>query len=192
MKTLEANAVFLMTPTQQRWFRRIEVTLWVLVAAVFAYRVLPPREIGVVALDAPAPGFSLRTLDDERVSLARLEGEVVLVNFWATWCPPCRLEMPGFQAVYDDYRDRGLSVVGLATDIGGAAAVEAFVRDNRITYPVAMASDEVRLRYGGVDALPQSFLVDKQGRVRRMVSGVFSEGTLRRAVEELLAEGAQP
>ena len=66
--------------------------------------------------------------------------------------------------------------------------MESFVRETGITYPVAMASDEVRLRYGGVDGLPQSFLVDKQGRVRKIVSGVFSEGTLRRAVEDLLAE----
>jgi hypothetical protein len=76
-------------------------------------------------------------------------------------------------------------------DVGGSAAVQAFVRQNGIGYPVAMADDEVQLAYGGVDALPQSFLVDRRGRVRRMVSGVFSEGTLRRAVDELLAEGAQ-
>jgi len=173
-----------------RWFSRVEITLWVMVVGALLFRALPPQEVGVVAMDAPAPDFSLRTLDGERVSLARLEGEVVLVNFWATWCPPCRLEMPGFQSVYEDYRDRGFSVVGLATDVAGAGLVESFVRENGITYPVAMASDEVRLRYGGVDGLPQSFLVDKQGRVRKIVSGVFSEGTLRRAVEDLLAEEA--
>lgn len=181
-----------MTPKQQRWLRRAEVTLWALVVGAFLFRVLPPQEVGVVAMDAAAPDFSLRTLEGERVSLDELDGQVVLVNFWATWCPPCRLEMPGFQSVYDDYKDRGFAVVGLATDVGGAGLVETFVRENRITYPVAMASEEVRLRYGGVDALPQSFLVDRQGRVRKVVAGVFSEGTLRRAVEELLAEEARP
>lgn len=177
-----------MTPTRHRWFRRVEIALWALVAGALVLRALPPREIGVVALDAPAPGFSLRTLDGERVSLDRLRGDVVLVNFWATWCPPCRLEMPGFQAVYEDYRDRGFSVVGLAMDVGGPEVVAAFVRDNGVGYPVAMAPEEVTLRYGGVDALPQSFLVDRQGRVRKIVSGVFSEGTLRRSIEELLAQ----
>jgi len=179
-----------MTPKQQLWLRRAEITLWALVAGAFLFRVLPPQEVGAVAMDAPAPDFSLRTLEGERVSLAKLDGRVVLVNFWATWCPPCRLEMPGFQSVYDDYRDRGFTVVGLATDVGGAGLVETFVRENRISYPVAMATEEVRLRYGGVDALPQSFLVDRRGRVRKVVAGVFSEGTLRRAVEELLAEEA--
>lgn len=179
-----------MTPARHRWFRRAEITLWVMVAGALAYRALPPRAVGKVAVDAPAPAFSLRTLDGERISLERLEGRVVLVNFWATWCPPCRQEMPGFQAVYQDYRDRGFSVVGIAMDVGGREPVEAFVRDNRIGYPVAMADEDVQLAYGGVEALPQSFLVDRQGRVRRMVSGVFSEGTLRKAVDELLAEPA--
>lgn len=170
------------------WFRRLEVTLWVMVAGAFLFRVLPPQEVGRVAQDEPAPTFSVKTLEGEKVSLAGLRGDVVLVNFWATWCPPCRLEMPGFQSVYEAYKDRGFTVVGLATDVNGLALVEAFVRDNRITYPVAMASDEVRLKYGGVDALPQSFLLDKKGRVRKIVAGVFSEGALRRAIDELLAE----
>lgn len=170
------------------WFRRLEVTLWVMVAGTFLFRVLPPQEVGRVAQDEPAPAFSVKTLDGEKVSLAGLRGDVVLVNFWATWCPPCRLEMPGFESVYEAYKDRGFTVVGLATDVNGLSLVEAFVRDNRITYPVAMASDEVRLRYGGVDALPQSFLLDKKGRVRKIVAGVFSEGALRRAIDELLAE----
>ncbi|HSW29923.1 MAG TPA: TlpA disulfide reductase family protein [Longimicrobiales bacterium] len=152
-----------MTATRTGWLRRAEITLWVMVAAALLFRALPPREIGRVAWDAPAPDFSLRSLEGERIGLGRMEGQVVLVDFWATWCPPCRQEMPGFQAVYDDYRARGFSVVGVAMDVGGPALVEA---------------------------LPRSFLVDRQGRMRRRVSGVFSEGTLRQAVEELLAEEA--
>ena len=152
-------------------------------------RLTPPREVGRLAIDEPAPEFSVRTLDGDKVTLDDLEGDVVLVNFWATWCPPCRLEMPGFQSVYDEYKDRGFTVVGLATDDGGRDLVESFVQANRITYPVAMAPEDVRLEYGGVDALPQSFLLDQEGRLRRIVQGVFSEGALMRAVDELLAEG---
>jgi peroxiredoxin len=179
-----------MIDTRKAWFRRLEATLWVLVAAAFLFRVLPPEEVGVVTMEERAPSFSLASLDGGKVSLDRLRGDVVLVNFWATWCPPCRLEMPGFQSVYEAYGDQGFTVVGLATDPGGASLVERYVRENRITYPVAMATDEVRLRYGGVDGLPQSFLLDRQGRVRKIVSGVFSEGALRKAVDELLAEEA--
>lgn len=170
------------------WFRTTELALWVLVAAAFAYRFLPAEAIGRVAEEGAAPAFSVRTLAGAEFDLEDRRGEVVLVNFWATWCPPCRLEMPGFQAVYEDYRDRGFTVVGLATDIGGKGPVQQFVSANGITYPVAMASDEIRRLYGGVDALPQSFVVDRQGRVRKAVAGVFSESSLRKLVQELLAE----
>ncbi len=178
------------TPTQGRGFRRLEITLWLLVAGAFAYRVLPAQPIGEVSEDGVAPGFSVRTLDGGRVKLHDLRGQVVLVNFWATWCPPCRLEMPGFQAVYDDDHARGFTVVGLSTDVGSRRVVEDFVRARGITYPVAMASRELQRRYGGIEALPQSFLLDRRGRVRKRVVGIFSEAALRAAVDELLAEEA--
>lgn len=176
---------------RHRWFRRVEITLWILVAGALLRRMAPPPEVALLAVDQPAPAFTVRTLDGEKVSLDDLQGEVVLVNFWATWCPPCRLEMPGFQSVYDRYKDRGFTVVGLATDADGARVVRDFLDANHITYPVAMAPDDVRLRYGGVNALPQSFLLDRNGVLRHVVHGVFSEGTLMRAVDELLAQEAQ-
>ncbi|MGD8321331.1 MAG: redoxin domain-containing protein [Gemmatimonadota bacterium] len=181
-----------MTQAQWRWFRRLEITLWVLAIGAIAWHYRPAQAVARVAQNEVAPSFSLRTLEGDKVRLDDLRGNVVLVNFWATWCPPCRLEMPGFESVYRDYRGRGFTVVGLATDVGGAGVVEPFVQQNGITYPVAMATDQVRLQYGGVNALPQSFLLDRQGRVRQMVAGVFSEGTLRKAVDQLLAESDGP
>lgn len=177
-------------PSSRPWFRRAEIALWVVVVGAFLFRVLPPQVVGVVAMDEPAPPFTVHTLDGDRVSLEALEGQVVLVNFWATWCPPCRLEMPGFQSVYEEYRDRGFTVVGLSTDVGSPDLVRSFVSGTGITYPVAAATPQLQRSYGGVDGLPQSFLLDRQGRVRKVVTGVFSEGSLRKAVDELLAEGA--
>ena len=171
------------------WFRRIEITLWVLVAGAFIVRFVPGAAIGRVQEEGAAPDFTVQTLAGNEVTLSDLRGQVVLVNFWATWCPPCRLEIPGFQRVYDDYRDKGFTVVGLSTDMGSPDLVRRFVTDVGITYPVGMATEEMRRLYGGVDALPESFLLDKTGHVRKMVAGMFSEGILRREVDALLAEG---
>jgi peroxiredoxin len=98
--------------------------------------------------------------------------------------------VPGFQSVYREYRDRGFVVVGLSADQGGEGAVRDVVRQYGITYPVAMAPRSVMRLYGGIDLLPQSFLIDRQGKVRKMVTGVFSEAQLRRNLDQLLSKGA--
>jgi peroxiredoxin len=177
-------------PSDGPWFRRVEASLWLLVLVVLLYRVIPAEDVRSVAEEGAAPSFTVRTLEGDRLELDDLRGRVVLVNFWATWCPPCRLEMPGFQEVWDQYRDHGFTVVGLAADAGGPATVGDFVQAHGITYPVAMADRALQARYGGIDALPQSFLLDGRGRVRKRVTGVFSEAALRKAVEGLLAEEA--
>ena len=172
-----------------RWFRTVEVALWVLVIGAVAYRFVPAAAARPVTENGTAPDFTVKTLNGGKLSLSDLRGHVVLVNFWATWCPPCRLEIPGFERVYQDYKDKGFIVVGLSTDEQGPGVVDAFIRQNGITYPVGMATDEMRRLYGGVDALPESFLLDKSGRVQRRVEGMFNESILRQDVDRLLAEG---
>ncbi|MFS8570521.1 MAG: TlpA disulfide reductase family protein [Thermaerobacter sp.] len=88
---------------------------------------------------APAPLLSGRTIDGAPYDLREYAGHVVLVNFWATWCPPCRVEMPGFQRVYEDRRDDGFVVLGLSMDATGVASVREFLDERGITFPVAMA-----------------------------------------------------
>jgi peroxiredoxin len=171
------------------WFRSVEVALWLLVVGAALYRFVPGVGPKQVSEDGAAPDFTVHTLSGDKVTLSDLRGDVVLVNFWATWCPPCRLEIPGFQRVYDDYKDKGFTVVGLSTDEAGPGVVQRFVSEHTITYPIGMATNEMRRLYGGVDALPQSFLLDKTGHVRKMVAGMFSEGILRREVDALLTEG---
>ncbi len=179
-----------MTPKQQRWFNRIEIGLWVLAAGALLYHLTPAAPPQPMREGSTAPSFSVHTLRGEEVDLASLRGRVVLVNFWATWCPPCRLEIPGFQSVYEDYKDRGFTVVGLSTDQGGESDVRAFIQQHGISYPIAMAPRAVMREYGGIDLLPQSFLIDRKGKVRKMVTGVFSEAVLRRSLDQLLPRGA--
>jgi peroxiredoxin len=164
--------------------------LWILVLGFIGYRIWPQvgAALGIGSGGVEAPDFALDTLTGESIALADLRGQVVLVNFWATWCPPCRAEMPGFQRVYDAKRDRGFTIVGLSTDLGGRGPVEAFLDERGITYPVAMASSKVVRDFGGANLLPTSFLIDREGRIRHTVRGFFAEPTLAQAVERLLAE----
>ncbi len=157
--------------------------------AVVVLRALPGAASGTVArVGAEAPALKVKTLDGQKLSLAELRGKVVLVNFWATWCPPCRAEMPGFEAVWRERQKDGFVVLGLSADDGGSGQVALFLADRGISYPVAMASASAKRSFGGVNALPSSFLIDKQGKVVRQVEGVFDERLLRQDVNRLLAE----
>lgn len=180
-----------------RWLRRrLDVGTLVTIAllAFVAYRVWPQvaAGLGVASQSRPAPDFALETLRGDTVSLAALRGKVVLVNFWATWCPPCRVEMPGFQRVYDERRDDGFVIVGLSVDARGADHVAAFLAEQEITYPVAMARGGVGRDFGGSTMLPTSYLIDRQGRIRHEVRGMFTEVALGQAVARLLDEPYDP
>lgn len=170
----------------------LEHLAWVLLLGFIAYRMGPQVKaaLGAGGGDSAAPAFELETLDGAPVSLADLRGKVVVVNFWATWCPPCRVEMPGFQRVYTDRREDGLVIVGVSLDQGGEGPVREFVRERGITFPIAMADANVAQAFGGVRTLPTSFLIDREGRIRQEVTGIFAEPTLRMAVGHLLNEPA--
>lgn len=166
---------------------------WILVLGFLAYQIAPQVKaaFGIdTATTSVAPSLQLPSLQGETVSLESYRGQVVLVNFWATWCPPCRLEMPGFQRVYEDKRDDGFVVIALSTDRGDQQAVREFVEKRDLTFPVAMATGGVVNGFGSVRALPTSFLIDREGRIRQEVKGFFAEPTLRLAVNRLLEEEA--
>jgi thiol-disulfide isomerase/thioredoxin len=111
-----------------------------------------------------APAFSLNDLDGKPLSLEEAKGKIVLLNFWATWCGPCRAEIPDLVDLQKRYADK-LEIIALATDEDDADEVRRFVLKSGINYRVAMATDGVRIKYGGVAALPTSFVIDSQGRV---------------------------
>jgi thiol-disulfide isomerase/thioredoxin len=111
-----------------------------------------------------APEFAAKGMDGNAVSLGAARGKVVLLNFWATWCGPCRMEVPDLVELQKKYRDR-LQVIGLVVDDADKDAVRKFAKRYSINYPVAMATDEMRFQFGGVPALPTSFIIDARGRV---------------------------
>ena len=119
----------------------------------------------------PAPQFNLPGLDGKPVTLADARGKVVLLNFWATWCGPCRAEIPDLIELQSKYKDR-LQIIALTVDEDDAATIRKVVEKTGINYPVAMASPEIRLKYGGIMALPTSFMLDTEGRVVQKHEGL--------------------
>ena len=113
-----------------------------------------------------APAFELKDLDGNTVSLAEAKGKIVLLNFWATWCGPCRAEIADLVDLQKRYADK-FEIIALATDEDDADEVRRFVVKSGINYRVAMTSDEVRRDYGGISALPTSFMIDRRGGLYR-------------------------
>jgi thiol-disulfide isomerase/thioredoxin len=118
-----------------------------------------------------APDFKLDDLDGKPLTLADSHGKVILLNFWATWCGPCREEIPDLIELQRKYKDR-LQIIGISVDDDDASAVKKVVDATGINYPVAMASAEVRMAYGGIGALPTSFVLDSEGRVVQKHEGL--------------------
>jgi peroxiredoxin len=175
-----------------RWRHRLPLNtvIWVIVLGFVGFRMWPQvaAAFSVGGGNEQAPMVRLETLDGDSVSLEGLRGQVVLVNFWATWCPPCRVEMPGFERVYRDKKEQGFTIVAVSTDRSGPGPVREFLAERQLTFPAAMATPDVVREFGGVRALPTSFLIDRQGRIRHEVSGYFAEPALRLAVDRLLRE----
>jgi cytochrome c biogenesis protein CcmG/thiol:disulfide interchange protein DsbE len=136
-----------------------------------------------------APAFTLNTLDGRKVSLSDFKGNVVLINFWATWCPPCKAEMPYIQAAYATYRDQGLVVLAIdsTSDQDEARAAGQFASANGLAFPVlADVRGEASQLYQ-VQALPTSFFMDRQGKIAWVVvGGPMAEALIRSHIETLL------
>jgi cytochrome c biogenesis protein CcmG/thiol:disulfide interchange protein DsbE len=172
--------------------RVIDYGLWLIVLGLLAWR-FGPQLLAVTGLaggEGPAPPFEVTTLDGRLISSDSLAGKVVLVNFWATWCPPCRLEMPGIERVWQARRQDGFVVLGLSTDQTGADGVRAFLQERGVTYPIAMATPSIVRAFGGYRGLPTSFLIDRDGTIRYRITGFYAEPALRAAVSRLLSAPA--
>jgi cytochrome c biogenesis protein CcmG/thiol:disulfide interchange protein DsbE len=171
-----------------RWLITI-AALPVLALLAYGFRV-SPRDIRSPLLERPAPAFALTTLDGASVSLAAHRGQIVVVNFWASWCyPACYEEAPVLEQNWRAYRERGVVVLGIAIQ-DTREAMEKFIRDFGLTFPNAPdPSGKVSVDYG-VYGVPETFFVDRQGRIRVKHVGAVTDAVFRKTVDRLLAEPA--
>lgn len=137
-----------------------------------------------------APDFTLETLEGEVVTLSELQGQAVLVNIWASWCLPCRAEMPAMQQVYEDYREQGFTILAVhATNQDNAANAADFAAEHGLSFPILLDPDGTVGEMYQVTALPSSFFVLPDGTIEEVVfGGPMAEALLRTRVETLLAE----
>jgi cytochrome c biogenesis protein CcmG, thiol:disulfide interchange protein DsbE len=136
-------------------------------------------------LGKPAPEFVRNDLDGRPVDLAALRGRVVLLNFWATWCASCQVEIPRFIHWQSKYAADGLQVIGVSMD-DDSAPVASLVRERGVNYPVVMGDEQIGLLYGGVLGLPVTWLIDRQGIVRSQFKGDADLGAMESAIQRLL------
>ena len=145
----------------------------------------PTRPIGL-AYATPAPDFTLESLDGKNLSLSDLRGKAVLLNFWATWCGPCKVEMPWFVEFQNQYGSQGLQIVGVAMDDSSRDDIAKFAKDMGVNYPVLLGKEAVGDAYGGVPALPETFFIGRDGKIVDKIIGLRGKAEIEDSVKKAL------
>ncbi len=156
-------------------------------------RPVPARQ--VVKADSQrkhAPDFALKDATGKLVQLADYRGKVVVLDFWATWCGPCVIEIPWFTEFERKYKDRGFEVVGVSMDDDGWKAITPFVERKKVNYRVLLGDDKTGDLYGGLEALPTTFVIDRSGRIAAVHVGLTDKKDFENAIENLLEAPALP
>jgi len=141
---------------------------------------------GAMAQQKKAPNFVLKSSDGTTYELNKYKGKVVVVNFWATWCGPCRKEIPDFIEVYKKYEEKGLEIIGISLDRDGWAKVKPFVKANNISYPIVVDDANVAPSFGKIEFIPTTFIVDKNGNIVDEHVGGMSKTQLEAKLKPLL------
>jgi thiol-disulfide isomerase/thioredoxin len=137
-------------------------------------------------LNAPAPTLTFKDLAGHDVKLADLKGKVVVVDFWATWCGPCRMEIPGYIEMQRKYADRGLVIIGVSLDQKGPKHVKKFVEENVMNYTVVMGDEKAIDAFGGFDSIPTTFLIGRDGRIVHQKTGAMEHAAYEKLVQQAL------
>jgi peroxiredoxin len=145
------------------------------------------KQVAQESSDAKAaPDFKLKDSSGATVQLSDYRGKVVLLNFWATWCGPCKMEIPWFVQFEQQYKNKGFAVVGVSMDDDGWNAVKPYIAEKKVNYRVVLGTDSVASLYGGIDALPTTFVIDREGRIQATHVGLINRDEYQKEIEGLL------
>ena len=137
-----------------------------------------------------APEFALKDADGKTVRLSDYKGKVVLLDFWATWCGPCKIEIPWLKEFQRKFRDRGFEIIGVSMDDEGWQVVKPFVAEIGINYRVVIGDDATAQLYGGVEALPTTFVIDREGKIAAVHVGLTGKGEIEHGILQVLGPPA--
>ena len=161
----------------------------VVVALMLFFGFHRARRARTVVAGQLAPDFTLDTLEGKAIRLSDFRGQAVLLNFWATWCGPCKIEMPWFIELQKQYGRDGLQIVGVAMDDSSKADIEKFVKEMGVNYPILLGKEAVGQDYGGVNVLPTTFFIDRDGRIVGREFGLQSRSVLVDHIKQALGQG---
>jgi peroxiredoxin len=158
-------------------------TLGILIFAAAAISALSAQ-----AINQSAPAFSVKDLDGKTIAMSDLKGKIILINFWATWCPPCRAEIPDFVDFYNRAKAQGVEIIGLSVDEKTADQLKPFVQKYKMTYPIALATAKIIRDFQPGEFIPTTFLIDRKGIIRDKQVGAVDKATLDKWLAKLSAE----
>lgn len=162
--------------------------LWPAAIHYAAQAILKSQASGTAVVERarPAPDFSLKNAKGETLRLADYRGKVVLLNFWATWCAPCRTEIPWFVEFEKRFQTRGFTVLGVSMDEEGWKVIDPYAAAHKINYPIVLGNEEVNEDYGGIEALPTTLLIGRDGKVAFLHAGLISRDDYEKEIRSLL------
>lgn len=137
-------------------------------------------------IGSAAPGFTLKDINGRNVSLSDFKGKVIILDFWATWCPPCREEIPDFIALQNEYGKKGLQILGISVDREGLKAVKPFYENMKMNYPVLLTDGKIEAAYGGIRGIPTTFIIDKNGKIVKKYVGFQPKSVFEKDIKGLL------
>ena len=165
---------------QKPW---VKYLLIVIIGGLFVWQIA-----GKTSDSASAADFTLVDQEGKQFSLSDYRGEVVILDFWATWCPPCKAEIPGFVNLYNKYDDQGLEIIGISLDRDGWTAVRPFLKEYDVEYPIGLGTQQIVENYGNIRSIPTTFVIDTKGEIRRKYVGYKEDSVFEKDFQELIKE----